>query len=180
MIKKLLTDKSLLAFTGIALLLGGACYLKGGDAAVRRGLGDAWAMMVLVGPRLLAAFVLAGFIQVLLPKELIMRWMGAKSGFRGILIASVVGLITPGGAIIAFPLLAALFKLGAGYGPLVAYLTSWELLSLYRAAVWDIPFMGMKFTVLRFAVSFFLPLLAGLTAQKISASWDSTGGDGKG
>lgn len=175
MIKKLLTDKSFLAFTGIAFLLAGASYLKGGDAAVRRGLGDAWAMIVQVGPRLLAAFVLAGFIQVLLPRDLIMRWMGAKSGFRGILIATAVGLITPGGAILAFPFLAALFKLGAGYGPLVAYLTSWELLSLYRAAVWDIPFMGIEFTALRFSVSFFLPLLAGLTAQKISASWENTG-----
>jgi uncharacterized membrane protein YraQ (UPF0718 family) len=175
MIRKLLTDKALWGFTAIALLLAGACYQKGGGEAVRRGLGDAWAMMVQVGPRLLAAFVMAGFIQVLLPKDLIMRWVGAKSGFRGIVIATAVGLITPGGPLLAFPLLAALFKLGAGYGPLVAYLTSWEILSVYRAAIWDIPFMGIEFTTLRYAVSFFLPLLAGWTAQKISASWESTG-----
>jgi hypothetical protein len=171
MIKKLLADKFFLIFTGIALLLGSVCYLQGGKNAFHKGLGEAWAIMVLVGPRLLAAFLMAGFMQVLLPKSLIMKWVGAKSGLRGILIASAVGVITPGGPMLAFPLLAALFKLGAGYGPLVAYLTSWEILSFYRAVIWDIPFMGMEFTVLRYAASFFLPLLAGLIAQKISDIW---------
>lgn len=179
MIRRLLTDKSLWGFTLLAFLLGGACYLKGGGEAVRKGLGDAWGMIVQVGPRLLAAFVMAGFLQVLLPRDLIMKWVGDKSGLRGILIASAVGVITPGGPLLAFPLLAMLFKLGAGYGPLVAYLTSWEILSLYRAAVWDIPFMGIRFTALRYAVSFFLPLLAGVTAQKIADAW-LVGRDGRG
>lgn len=175
MLKKLLTDKSLWAFTAIALLLAVACYYKGGQEVVRRGLADAWAMLVQVGPRLLAAFVMAGFIQVLLPKDLITRWVGGESGIRGLLVATAVGTITPGGPILAFPLLVTLYRLGAGYGPLVAYLTSWEILNLYRAVIWDIPFMGFEFTALRFAVSFFLPVLAGWTAQRISASWGNAG-----
>jgi hypothetical protein len=87
-------------------------------------------------------------------------------------------VVTPGGPLLAFPLLATLFKLGAGYGALVAYLTSWEILGIFRAAVWDIPFMGVRFTALRYAVSFFLPLLAGLTAQKIADAW-LVGRDGR-
>jgi len=81
---------------------------------------------------------------------------------------------------IAFPLLVALFNLGAGYGPLVAYLTSWEILSLYRAAIWDIPFMGVEFTALRYAVSCFLPLLAGWTAQRLAARWKRADSEGRG
>jgi uncharacterized membrane protein YraQ (UPF0718 family) len=175
MLKKLLTDKSLWGFSAIALLLAGAVYYKGGDEAVRRGLIEAWTIVVQVGPRLLAAFVMAGFIQVLLPKDLVMRWVGTASGLRGLIVAMAVGMITPGGPILAFPLLVTLFKLGAGYGPLVAYMTSWEILNLYRAVIWDIPFMGIQFTALRFAVSLFLPLLAGWTAHKIAASWPNTG-----
>jgi uncharacterized membrane protein YraQ (UPF0718 family) len=170
--KRLLTDKSFLMFTAIALLAGYGCYLRGGNDDVIKGLKTAWSMMVMVGPRLLAAFMAAGFIQVLLPRETITRWVGEKSGLRGIFIASAVGVITPGGPLVSFPLVAALFKLGAGYGPLVAYLTSWEILSLYRVAIWDIPFMGLEFTVLRYAVSLFLPLLAGLTAQKIAGFFE--------
>lgn len=170
--KRLLTDKSFLMFTALALLAGYGCYLKGGNDDVIKGLKAAWSMVAMVGPRLLAAFMMAGFIQVLLPREVITRWVGAKSGLQGILIASAVGVITPGGPLLSFPLVAVLFKLGAGYGPLVAYLTSWEILSLYRAAIWDVPFMGMEFTVLRYAVSLFLPLLAGLTAEKIAVVFD--------
>jgi len=166
--KKIFNDKSFLVFAGIALLAGWGCYAKGGMEAVLKGLSAAWDMLVLVGSRLLAAFVLAGFVQVLLPKELIIKWVGAKSGLRGILIASSVGVITPGGPMLSFPLVAALYKIGAGYGPLVAYLTSWELLNFYRAVIWDIPFMGIKFTGLRFFVSLLLPLLAGWSAHKIS------------
>jgi len=168
MIKKFFTDKSLLVFAGIAILLGYGCYAKGGMKAVRVGLVAAWEMLELVAPRLLAAFVLAGFVQALLPKELIIKWVGAKSGLRGILIASAIGAIMPGGPILSFPLVAAIFKLGAGFGPVVAYLTSWGILNVFRAAVWDIPFMGIKFTGLRFLVSLILPVVAGLSAQKIS------------
>jgi len=166
--KKFFTDKSFLVFTGIALLSGYGCYVKGGTEFVLTGLKASWAMLALVGSRLLAAFILAGFVQVLLPKNQIIKWVGAKSGMRGILIASSVGVITPGGPMISFPLVAALFKLGAGYGPLVAYLTSWSVLSIYRIAIWEIPFMGLKFTALRFFASLILPVVAGLSAQKLS------------
>lgn len=177
--KKIVTDKSFLVFAGLALLAGYGCYAKGGADAVVRGLKAAWAMMVLVGPRLLAAFILAGFVQVLLPRDLIQKWVGAESGLRGILIASSVGAITPGGPMLSFPLVAALYKLGAGYGPLVAYLTSWEILSLYRIAIWDLPFMGLKFTALRFWVSLLLPVVAGLTARRIAAYYDPPPGPAK-
>jgi uncharacterized membrane protein YraQ (UPF0718 family) len=172
--KRVFTDKSFLIFTGIALLSGYGCYAKGGSDTVIKGLKAAWAMMVLVGPRLLAAFILAGFVQVLLPKNLIIKWVGAESGMRGILIASSVGVITPGGPMVSFPLVAALFKLGAGYGPLVAYLTSWSVLSFFRMAVWEIPFMGLKFTALRFFVSLILPIVAGLSAQKVSRFFEDS------
>jgi uncharacterized membrane protein YraQ (UPF0718 family) len=153
--------------SGIALLSGYGCYAKGGSEAVLMGLKEAWSMLAMVGPKLLAAFFLAGFVQVLLPRELIIKWVGAKSGLRGILIASLVGVITPGGPMLSFPLVAALFNLGAGFGPVIAYLTSWEILGFYRMAVYEIPFMGIKFAVLRFSISMALPVLAGLSAQKI-------------
>ncbi|MEW6670769.1 MAG: permease [Thermodesulfobacteriota bacterium] len=180
MIKKIFSDKSLWVFTAIALLSGYGCYVKGGNAAVLKGLKAAWSMVELVGPRLVAAFFLAGFVQVLLPRELIIKWVGAQSGLRGIIIASAVGVITPGGPMLSFPLVAALFKLGAGFGPLVAYLTSWETLSFYRIAVWDLPFMGIKFTLLRYAVSLLLPLVAGLSAQRLSRFFENPNAAEKG
>lgn len=165
--KKLWTDKSFLAFLSIALLSGLLSYAAGGRETLQKGLDASWDMMVLIIPRLVAAFLLAGFIQVLIPKDLILRWIGDKSGLRGILIAFLAGVLTPAGPLISFPIVASLYRLGAHYAPLIAYLTSWELFGFMRIAVWEMPFMGFKFVLLRVAVSITFPLLAGFTARKI-------------
>ena len=43
------------------------------------------------------AFVMAGMIQVILPKELILKWIGKESGIKGILIDTIAGSLAPGG-----------------------------------------------------------------------------------
>ena len=169
--KRIWTDKSLLAFTSIALASGLLSYAVGGGVTLQKGLDASWDLMVLIVPRLIAAFLLAGFLQVLIPKNLILRWIGDKAGFRGILIASLAGMLTPAGPMISFPIVASLYHMGAHYAPLIAYLTSWELFGFMRIAVWEIPFMGLKFVLLRVAVSFTLPLLAGFIARKIVRHW---------
>ena len=42
-----------------------------------------------------AAFTLAGLFQALVPQELIVRWMGQGSGWRGLLIGMSLGGVTP-------------------------------------------------------------------------------------
>jgi len=76
--------------------------------------------------------------------------------------------LTPGGPIASFPLIAALYKLGADFGPLVAYLTAWELIAVQRMVIWEIPFMGTRFVMFRVLVSFLLPILAGMIARTIA------------
>ncbi len=46
-------------------------------------------------PLLLAAFVIAGLVPVLVPREFIARWVGAESGFRGVVVGSLAGAATP-------------------------------------------------------------------------------------
>ena len=159
-------DLSFLIFSAIAVIAGGICYSKGKETFCS-GLDASWSMFLTVAPRMIAAFLMAGFVEVLVPKDLITKWIGERSGLRGILIATLAGILTPGGPMISFPLIAALFKLGADMGPLVGYLTAWELLGVQRIIVWEIPFMGMKFASLRFLVSLGLPILAGVIAKRL-------------
>lgn len=158
---------SLVVFGAIAVCVAALSYSKG-KVVFFEGLDTSFSMLLQVLPRLAAAFLLAGFAQVLIPRDLVMKWIGEESGFKGILIASLTGMFTPGGPITSFPLIAALYKMGAGYGPLVAFLTSWEILGLQRILVWEIPLMGMKFVFLRVIVSLLLPIIAGLTAKKLA------------
>ncbi len=161
-------DTSFLIFAALAMIAGGVCYSRGKDVFYL-GLNSALSLFVDIAPRLCGAFLMAGFVEVLVPKDLVTKWMGERSGIKGILIATVAGVVTPGGPMISFPLIAALYKLGADLGPLVGYLTSWELMGIQRIIVWEIPFMGIRFATLRFAVSLLLPIIAALTAQRLAS-----------
>jgi uncharacterized membrane protein YraQ (UPF0718 family) len=124
----------------------------------REGASLAWSVL----PQVALGFLLAGLITVVVPAGLIGQLIGDESGLRGILIATVAGMLTPGGPFLQFPLLATLARGGAGVGPLAAYLTAWSLLSVNRAIVWELPLVGGSFTAARWAVSLAVPILVGL------------------
>jgi uncharacterized membrane protein YraQ (UPF0718 family) len=126
-------------------------------------------LMLEIAPRMIAAFTLAGLFQAVVPEEVILRWMGHGSGFRGILIGMSLGGITPGGPMTHFPVIASLFKMGVGIGPLVAYLSAWSLFGLQRVIMWEIPFLGAKVVAIRIAVSLLFPLVAGWLCELV---WD--------
>jgi hypothetical protein len=69
----------------------------------------------------------------------------------------------PGGPIIAFPIVVALAKAGAGFPALVTFLTAWSILGLQRVFAFELPMMGPKFVLNRLMVAFVLvPLSGGL------------------
>ena len=90
--------------------------------------------------------------------------MGTESGFRGILIGSAVGGLTPGGPYIAMPIAAGLMQTGAGIGTMVAFMTGWSLWAFTRLPL-EIGIMGWKFTAIRLACTLLLPIIAGLIAN---------------
>ena len=59
---------------------------------------------------------------------------------------------------------------GADRGLLVAYITSWAILGVQRIIVWDIPFMGIDFSLLRFLIGLPLPIIAGMLARRLPFS----------
>lgn len=117
-------------------------------------------------PRIAAAQVVAGLVWVLLPRDRLTRLLGSHQGRRGLVIATAAGVVTPGGPVSAFSFLAIMAAGGADRGLLVAYITSWALLGMQRIVVWDVPFMGIEFSALRFCVCLPLPLLAGWIARR--------------
>ena len=112
------------------------------------------------------AFIVAGMVQVLLPKEIIGRWIGAESGMRGILLGSVAGGLTPGGPYVSLPMVAGFFSAGAGIGTMVAYISAWSIYAIARLPL-EIGILGWRFTAIRLACTFFMPPLAGILAHII-------------
>jgi Predicted permease len=155
-------------FAAFALLSGLACYLILGPETFADALDDDLAMVGSTLPRIVLALAVAGLVWVMLPRDRLMRLIGRESGLRGLLIATAAGVVTPGGPASAYPFLAVLAGSGADRGALVAYIVSWSMLGMQRILVWDVPFMGADFSLLRFTVSLPLPLIAGLIARRLS------------
>ena len=117
-------------------------------------------------PMLIFAFIIAGMVHVLIPKETISQFIGEESGIKGILIGALAGGLTPGGPYVSFPIAAGLMRSGAGIGTLVAFITGWSIWSLGRLPM-EIGIMGWKFTLVRIISTIIFPLLAGIFAHYI-------------
>ena len=153
------------ALAVIFLLIG---YYKGEGQHIV-GMRSALRMTVEILPLLIFAFIVAGMVQVLVPQQLLSKWVGAESGIRGILIGTATGALAPGGPYVSLPVAAGLLQAGAGVGTMVAFLTGWSLWAVTRLPM-EVGIMGWRFTLIRIASTFFFPPIAGLLAQMIAAS----------
>ncbi len=154
-------------FVGVAALMGGVVYVVLGQDAFESVIARDQELLADLLPRVAAAQVVAGLAWVLLPRDRMSQFMNRNRGKRGLFLATGIGIITPGGPASAYPFLAILAATGADRGILVAYITSWALIGLQRIVVWDIPFMGFDFSILRFLICLPLPLLAGMLARRL-------------
>ena len=146
----------------VAGLVGAAAYK--GEGLVEQGFRSAGTTGLKFLPILVVAFVIMGFVDALLPKQLVERWLSDAAGWRGLGIAWVAGVLTPAGSVTGLPLAAALLKAGVGAGVLVTYLTSMATLSLIRVPL-EIGFYGWRLMTLRVVVSLVLPFVAGGIAR---------------
>lgn len=147
----------------IALVLLFVGYQRG-QAEHVFGLKSALNMTIDILPLLVFSFIVAGMIQVLLPQEIISKWIGAESGWRGIFIGSVAGGLTPGGPYVSLPIVAGLIKSGAGIGTLVAFITGWSIYAIGRLPI-EIGILGWKVTLIRLVSTIIFPPIAGFIAN---------------
>lgn len=128
------------------------------------GLKSALSMTFEILPLLIFAFIVAGMVQILLPQELLSKWVGEESGIKGILLGSIFGGLAPGGPYVSLPIVAGLLKTGASVGTMVAFLTGWSLWAIGRLPM-EVGILGWKFTLIRLASILIFPPIAGLIAQ---------------
>jgi len=146
-----------------ALIVGCAvmAFRHGGFPRIGEALHSGGQLFLSVLPNLVLGFTLAGFLYVLLPAEMISRWMGAGSGLKGLFIGTLAGTLTPGGPFTHFPILASFLSKGAGVGPVCAYVAAWALLGANRFLVWELPILGPQVALARLIASLWFPPLIG-------------------
>jgi uncharacterized membrane protein YraQ (UPF0718 family) len=118
-------------------------------------------------PRLIGALIMTGMLQVLIAPEWIQHWLGRGSTRRAIFAGFVAGILTPGGPMVSFPIMAVFYTGGASLSALVAYMTSWSLFGFQRMLAWELPFMGPRFLLARVLPTLVFPILAGYLVRLI-------------
>lgn len=148
----------------IAIVLFYISYQKGGGEHIA-GLKITGNLLLEITPLLIFSFIVAGMVQVLIPYDLISKWVGAESGFRGILIGTICGSLTPSGPFLSMPMAAGIMKAGASIGTVVAFMTAWSLLGISRIPI-ELGIMGWQFVLIRLVSGVLIfPVVAGLVAN---------------
>jgi uncharacterized membrane protein YraQ (UPF0718 family) len=135
------------------------------DTAIRSSLvmWDYFKEMAFILP---PVFILMGLMEVWIPKNQIQKWMGNKSGIKGMAIALALGTLPTGPLYIAFPMTSTLIRKGASYTNMVIFLGSWAALKIPQLMI-EIEFLGLPFTLARFVLTLTALILIGLLIEII-------------
>jgi len=146
----------------LAVILTVVAYFRGGVhlAGLRLGAKSIWDNLLL----LLASFAVAGLVQVLIPKEVISRWLGTEAGFKGILLGCIAGCLIPGSLYSVFPVAASFYEAGASIGTMVSFITAYSLWSVSRLPL-EVGIIGPRVTLARVISTLIFPPIAGVIAH---------------
>lgn len=95
--------------------------------------------------------ILLGLMDIWIPRETLMKYMGKKSGIIGIVLAMLIGSIAAGPMYAAFPFTAVLIKKGANFSNIIIFMNSWCLTKI-STLLFEISALGLKFTLVRLVI----------------------------
>lgn len=92
-------------------------------------------------------FLLIGLLDIWVPRETMIRLMGENSGMKGVFIAFVLGTMSAGPLIAAFPVAQVMLKKGARYANVLFFITIWASAKL-PILFFQATTLGLTFTLL--------------------------------
>ena len=104
--------------------------------------------MLLVIPPI---FILLGLLDVWVPREQMMRFMGPGSGLRGGSLAFLLGSFAAGPLYAAFPVAAILMKKGASFANILIFIGAWSTTKV-PMLLFESSALGMRFALSRLAI----------------------------
>ena len=96
-------------------------------------------------------FVLLGLLDVWVPRDQMMRFMGPGSGTRGGVLAFLLGSFAAGPLYAAFPVAAILMKKGAGFTNILIFIGAWSTTKI-PMLLFESSALGVRFALSRLAI----------------------------
>lgn len=104
--------------------------------------------MILIIPQV---FILLGLLDVWVPKEVMMKYMGEKSGIKGIVLSILLGSAAAGPLYGAFPIAAVFMKKGVKFSNVLIFIGAWSTTKI-PMFLFEFSSLGSKFAVTRLLV----------------------------
>lgn len=97
-------------------------------------------------------FILLGLLDVWVPKETMMKYMGKNSHVKGIVLAFMLGSCAAGPLYVSFPIAVTLLKKRASFFNVFVFIGAWSTTKV-PMFLFETSSMGWKFSILRLILS---------------------------
>lgn len=111
-------------------------------------------------------FVLLGLLDVWVPREQMMRFMGPGSGLKGVTLAFLLGSFAAGPLYAAFPVAAILMKKGASFINILIFIGAWSTTKV-PMLLFECSALGTRFALSRLAIDIVGIILIALAIQAL-------------
>jgi len=134
-----------------------------GKQALNNTLGSFKEMLSVLPP----IFVLLGLLDVWVDRATMVKYTGKGSGFKGVLIAFLLGSAAAGPLYAAFPFAGVMLKKGSSLTNVLIFIGAWSTTKIPLLA-FEAASMGLKFTLIRLGLSLVgIPLIALVTEKAL-------------
>lgn len=167
MIIEKLKKNMFLVFVGVAYLV---LFLTSTEKAILSVKNSGYYIkeMLMIMP---VVFLLTSLLEAWIPKKVIMKNLGEKSGFKGSLISILLGSISAGPIYAAFPICKTLIKKGASISNIVVILSAWAVIKVPMLAN-EAKFLSPKFMATRWVLTTIAILIMGYIISKLVSKED--------
>ena len=104
--------------------------------------------MLLVIPPI---FILLGLLDVWIPRETMVKYMGENSGLKGVLLSLLIGSAAAGPLYGAFPVAAVFMKKGVKFSNILIFIGAWSTTKI-PMFLFETASLGVKFSVTRLLI----------------------------
>lgn len=98
-----------------------------------------------------AIMILLGLLDVWVPKEYFIKYMGSNSGVIGITLTFLIAFFSAGPMYAAFPFTAVLIKKGVKFSNIIIFLNAW-CVTKFSTLLFEISALGSDFTLIRLII----------------------------
>ncbi len=102
-------------------------------------------------PKIGSSLLVLGLLDVWVPRETLMRFMGPGSGLKGLVLSFALGSAAAGPLYGAFPVAAVLMRKGASFSNILIFIGAWSTTKI-PMLLFEMNALGVRFALARLAI----------------------------